>query len=61
MYIESGTYLKSFYTIIGSPSSVKITMMQTTNRRLHHSINWDCAVPQIISEKYKLSCEKVAE
>ena len=61
MYIESGTYLKSFYTIIGSPSSVKITMMRTTNRRLHHSINWDCAVPQIISEKYKLSCEKVAE
>jgi len=58
MYIESGTYLKSFYTVICSPSSVLIRMMRTTNRRLHHSINWDCAVPQIISDRYKKSSQK---
>ena len=53
IYLDFGTFIKSFYTVICSPSSVKVKLMNTTHRRLHHSINWDCAVPQIIDEKYK--------
>jgi len=58
VYLDSGTYIKSFYTIICAPNSVKITLMNSSNRRLHHSINWDCAVPQIISDRYKKSSPK---
>jgi len=53
IYLNSGTYIKSFYTVMYNPSCVNVRMMGIHKRRLHHSINWDCAVPQIISERYK--------
>jgi hypothetical protein len=53
MYIESGTYVKSFYTVIHQPSSVKIKMMGDTKRRLHHSITWKHTTPVIMSSKHK--------
>jgi hypothetical protein len=55
LYIDSGTYIKSFYTVMYSPSSVSIKkMLSHHDERIHHSINWDCTVPCILSEKYKL-------
>ena len=48
-----GTYVKSFYSIMAAPSCCKIDMMGTTNRRLHHRINWNHAVPKIISEQHR--------
>ena len=48
-----GTYVKSFYSIMAAPSCCKIDMMGTTNRRLHHRINWNYAVPKIISEHHR--------
>ena len=53
LYLDSGTYIKSFYTVIFSPSCCKIKMMGDKHKRLHHSIKWDCAVPKIISEIHK--------
>jgi hypothetical protein len=53
IYLDSGTYIKSFYTVMYQPSSVKVGMMGESHRRLHHSINWDCTVPAIISEQWK--------
>lgn len=53
VYLESGTYLKSFYTIMFSPSSVVLTKMGNINKRIHHKVKWRYAVPQIIDEKYK--------
>jgi len=53
VYLSSGTYIKSFYTIIFSPNCCKISLMGRTNKRLHHRIKWDNAVPKIINEKYK--------
>jgi len=53
IYMDGGTYIKSFYTILFAPSSVTIKIMGQTNKRLHHSIKWDHAVPKILSEKYK--------
>lgn len=54
VYLESGTYLKSFYTIMFAPSCVKISRMGNTNMRIHHKIHWNNAVPRILNEKYKL-------
>lgn len=53
LYLDSGTYVKSFYTVMYSPSCTKIGMMGESHRRLHHQIKWDNAVPKIISEKYR--------
>lgn len=53
LYLDSGTYLKSFYTIICNPSSVKIGEMGDGHRRIHHTINWNNAVPKIISSDFK--------
>jgi hypothetical protein len=53
-FIESGTYVKSFYTVIYNPSSVKIGMIRgQSGTRIHHSINWEHTVPKIIAEKHK--------
>lgn len=53
MYKESGTYVKSFYTVMFAPSCVEVAMMQSRHPRLHHRIKWDNAVPCIISEEYR--------
>lgn len=50
LYIDSGTYVKSFYTVMYSPSCVTIKYMGDKHMRLHHSIKWNSAVPKIISE-----------
>lgn len=52
-YLDSGTYIKSFYSVLFMPSSVKIKMMQTDNQRLHHSVSWRNTVPMILSEDFK--------
>lgn len=53
LYLDSGTYVKSFYTVMISPSSCYIKPMGDKHKRLHHAIKWDCAVPKILSEKTK--------
>jgi hypothetical protein len=52
-YALSGTYVKSFHTVMMQPSSVKISMMNSNHPRLHHSINWRSTTPMIISSKHK--------
>ncbi len=54
IYLNQGTFVKSFYTVMCSPSCVKIKIMGSTNRRMHHKVEWDFAVPMIIPE----SCRK---
>lgn len=53
LYLDSGTYIKSFYTVMYSPSCCKIIPMGETHRRLHHRITWKNAVPVILNEFYK--------
>ena len=53
VYLDSGTYVKSFYSIICSPQAVKISMMGDTQMRIHHKVYWNYCVPKIINEKYK--------
>lgn len=53
-YLDTGTYRKSFYTVMISPSCTKIGLMGNKDLRLHHIINWKKCAPKIIQEKYKL-------
>jgi len=53
IYLNNGTYIKSFYSVIFSPSSVTIALMGEINNRLHHRVNWNATTPKILDEKYK--------
>lgn len=52
LYKESGTYLKSMYTVMMAPSCVSIQSMGPSNPRLHHRIKSNFAAPKIINERY---------
>lgn len=54
-YLDSGTYRKSFYTVMRSPSCVKIGTIGMSSRRLHHAISWNHAVPKILSSRHRVS------
>ena len=49
VYLNSGTYIKSFYSVMYAPSCVRIAGMGVLNKRLHHRVNWQKAVPKIVS------------
>jgi hypothetical protein len=53
IYLSLGTYQKSFFTVIASPSCVKVNMMGDKHQRMHHIIDWDSCYPKIISSKFK--------
>ncbi len=53
IYLDNGTYVKSFYTVLFHPSSVRISLMRSTNPRIHHKVKWSHTVPCIIPESYK--------
>jgi len=55
MYVENGTYMKSFYTVMMNPASVKVAYMGAYHPRLHHMYQWDYLVPKIINERYRKS------
>lgn len=53
IYLDLGTYVKSFYSVMYAPSCVSITEMGVSNRRLHHRIAWKNSSPMILNESYK--------
>jgi hypothetical protein len=59
MYLDSGTYQKSFYSVMMSPSCVKIGTMgdgcrwKNPHYRIHHKINWHNTAPKILNEEWK--------
>jgi hypothetical protein len=53
MYLDSGTYVKSFYSVIYQPSSVRVKVLQSKCPRLHHAVSWPHTVPQIIRESLR--------
>ncbi len=52
-YLDTGTYLKSFYTLMMAPSCTRIQTMGHSHRRVHHAIRWSNAVPKIVSSRYR--------
>ena len=61
VYLDSGTYLKSFYSVMGMPSAVRIQEMGRTQKRIHHAVEWECCVPMILNEQYKKRSEMNGE
>lgn len=54
LYLASGTYVKTFYTVILQPSSVVAGVLKDRkNARIHHRVSWRNTVPLILSEEYK--------
>lgn len=53
LYLDSGTYLKSFYAVMYAPSCVKISIMEAFHKRIHHHISWANCTPMILNQKYK--------
>ncbi len=53
IYLDNGTYVKSFYSVICEPSCAKVQVMNTKHPRIHHKILWNKCCPKIISDKYK--------
>jgi hypothetical protein len=52
-YKTFGTYVKSFYSVIAAPDCCKISLMGRIDKRIHHNIKWNNAVPKIIDQKFK--------
>lgn len=49
VYLERGTYVKSFSSVVYSPSSVSVSMLRGQKlRRIHHAVAWRYAVPKIV-------------
>jgi hypothetical protein len=56
VYLECGTYLKSFYSVMYCPSSVRVGEMKdqrSSHGRLHHVINWDATAVRILHERHR--------
>ena len=53
VYLEYGTYVKSFFSIMYNPSCVVIRILGQKNKRIHHKVLWNNAVPKILNPKYK--------
>ncbi len=53
-YLESGTYIKSFYSVMYAPACVQIGVLSDRgNSRIHHKIKWNNTAVKILDEKYK--------
>lgn len=57
IYLEQGTYVKSFYSVMYAPSCVKVGVMgdSRTVKRIHHDIAWKHTAPMILRESHRKS------
>lgn len=53
LYLDRGTYVKSFYTVMAVPSACTITEMNSRHPRLHHEIAWRKCAPMIVDPKWR--------
>lgn len=53
VYRDSGTYVKSFSSVIVFPSGVKVTLLNSHHKRIHHNVYWENTAPKILQEKWR--------
>lgn len=63
IYLDGGTFRKSFYSVLYNPSCVRISTLgdhgqkegqnRNARHRIHHRINWNAAVPVILREEHR--------
>lgn len=56
LYKDSGTYVKSFYTVMYMPSCATVQPLSSVHSRWHHSIKWRNCTPKILREKHRRPC-----
>lgn len=60
-YLDGGTYVKTFYSVVYAPSCVKVASMGIANQRCHHHVDWNACCPKILNEKWrKRSCPEAS-
>lgn len=52
-YKDSGTYVKTFYSVMYAPSAVKVGTMKRYCARVHHNLTWRNIAAKIIDPKFK--------
>jgi len=52
-YLDKGTWVKTAYSILRRPDAVRAQELGPVNRRVHHRIDWERAVPRIVRETIK--------
>lgn len=62
IYMAFGTYVKSFYSVLGHPSGVKISTLANNGDRVknnifrvHHRVTWANVAPKIVRKNIKKS------
>ncbi|MDX2277750.1 MAG: hypothetical protein NW206_20045 [Hyphomonadaceae bacterium] len=59
LYLDAGTYLKTFYSVMYAPSAVKVGSLGDPrvdgvgHTRIHHAIDWDACAPLILREQHR--------
>jgi len=53
LYLDSGTHIKTFYSVMMAPSCVKEYAMGEKHKRIHHKVDWKACAPQIIREAHR--------
>lgn len=58
IYLDAGTYVKSFYSVMFAPSCVRVSTVAgfkdgVTHRRIHHRVDWNATAPCIIREQHR--------
>jgi len=53
LYLDMGTYIKSFYSVIVAPNCVKISTTGNNDMRIHHKVKWNKTSPKLIREIHK--------
>lgn len=53
LYLDVGTYVKAFYTVMYHPSGCKVSMMISKDVRIHHAIKWNNTAPKILRESQR--------
>ncbi len=55
IYLDLGTYVKSFYSVIANPNCCKIYTMGNNDLRIHHKVDWNKCCPKLIREEFKIA------
>ena len=59
IYLQDGTYVKSFYSVMAAPSCVRISMLHGGKKdtaqhwRIHHHVKWENCAAKIISARWR--------
>lgn len=53
LYADTGTYTKTFYSVMYAPSCVKVAELGSASRRIHHKITWPATAVKILHERHR--------